>query len=601
VNDRFLPICLVVLCACSLDVTNKISCRTTDDCGGGNVCVSSRCVPRDDGGPVDGDASTMGDSREMASPADEPDATEVTEPPTDGPTAISDGPAERSDGPALISQPQAVLWLDAAKGFSVTGSPPGALWLDQSGNDNHARQDIAASIPAFTPDAAGGLPAITFRGQTTFLKVDDSPSLRFGTGDYAAAVVARSNNPSGETFPLFFEKVDSADHGPALYLHAFIEKPGGQAGAGDDLNVAVTSSRRYNDGQLHLFLMRRAGTIMSLRIDGETIGWVAESPPFNLDAPGTPLLIGGTGAVANFGGQTLAGDIAELIAMRGPVGDEQLLALEAALMEKYGLRPAAAPPPLPPSAADGLVLWLDPASGVTTGPSSFAWRDRSGMGNDAIAPPGAGLPQLVQAWPDTPPAVQLSGDNQCLRLPQGMSDFTLGMSAFIVVEPQAPLAASRDGAVDGTRFFDFASPPGAPWDENDILIQRDGIQGNELAYITCDSGSCYGAGQATDIVHSYERQLLEVQAPGGAPGANNIFLLFKNGVTAGYGYGKVPPIVTRESVLIGRSNLLTNGQPDPPDLRGYLGEIVLYNRLLREDERRGVERYLLDRWKLPAP
>ena len=495
VNDRaWLAVMVVaVLPACSVDLSQKTSCKTTGDCLGGYLCISDRCVAADGGS---GAAAPLGDASAPDSTADRP--------------ASDAAPDSIGSQPSLL--PQTVLWLDAAKGFRVTDNPPSAEWLDQSGNQNHARQTMATSIPAFTPDAVGRLPTITFDGQKTFLKVDDAPSLRFGTGDYAVVVIARSTNRSVEHEPIFFHKREGADpnRGHALYLHTLLGQSGGQIVAQDDLNRRATSTRAYNDGRFHLFVMRRAGTTLTLRIDAETIGWAAEAPSVNVDAPGRALMIGDQGY--DPGTQPLDGDVAELIAVRGPVRDQQLMELEAGLMLKYGLRSAPEPAALLPSAADGLVLWLDAESGVTSADASFEWRDRSGMHNDAVAPFGSGVPRLVQAWPDLPAAVALSGDNQFLMLPPGMRDFTAGLSAFVVVETQPPIVASEYST---TRFIDFANQPG---EKDGVVIERAGIEGSALEYVTCnEDGACYHPGVAADAVHSYTRQLLEVHATGGSP------------------------------------------------------------------------------------
>src|SRR5262249_2496076 len=77
---------VAVLSACSIDLSQKNGCRDTSDCLGGSVCVSGRCV--------DPDAGTVGDS------------------------------SVNLDGAAPPKLPQIVLWLDAANGFTVTGTPP---------------------------------------------------------------------------------------------------------------------------------------------------------------------------------------------------------------------------------------------------------------------------------------------------------------------------------------------------------------------------------------------------------------------------------------------------------------------------------------------
>jgi hypothetical protein len=246
-----------------------------------------------------------------------------------------------------------------------------------------------------------------------------------------------------------------------------------------------------------------------------------------------------------------------------------------------------------PSALDGLVLWLDSADTVTS-TSGFVWPDRSSLHNDAIAPSGA-EPTLEEPWAGLPHAVRFSGIGQYLVLPSGMSDFTRGLSVFVVAEPWARAFVND---TDAARFIDFAAT--ARQENDSILFCRYGSEGSELLYQVYIGDKVKSHVPARDAIGNYTRHLFEVVAPGGLPQEDIVTRYFKDGASLSPGESQVPLVVDRTSNLIGRSNYpRMSGQNPDPDYRGFLAEIVLYNRALSDDERRAVEAYLLARWRLP--
>ena len=249
--------------------------------------------------------------------------------------------------------------------------------------------------------------------------------------------------------------------------------------------------------------------------------------------------------------------------------------------------------PDPPilAARSGLVLWLDPEDGVTT-TSGFAWQDRSNQHNNARAPAGA-EPMLEQPSTDLPRAVWFSGIGQYLKLPSGMSDFTGGLSLFVVAEPWARLSVEE---TDAARFIDFAA---AETSQNDsILFCRYDAEASSLLYQVYVGANAVAPERAADAVANYSRQLFEVVAGGGKPADATTTRYFKNGGALSTGKAQVPYVLNRTSNLIGRSNFRippdAGIHPDP-HYRGFLAEIILYNRALSDDERRAVEAYLLTR------
>jgi hypothetical protein len=235
--------------------------------------------------------------------------------------------------------PGLVVWLDAAKGAGVVPGSPVSLWPDQSPAHNDASQSTSTEQPILEASAIGGLPAVRFDGNTTFLSIADSNSIEWGTGDFAVEVIARFSVTLGNVNQALFQKStrDAPYDGPQLFVNAGLPSTDTTAMAALSSQVYVVSSHDgFNDAP-HLFGVRRFGTTLEVRADGTSEGETSAAPPIDVSAPGMPAIIGQNGYVPNPGSEALQGDIAEVVAVRGTVSDSDLRSLECHLMLKYGL------------------------------------------------------------------------------------------------------------------------------------------------------------------------------------------------------------------------------------------------------------------------
>jgi hypothetical protein len=233
-----------------------------------------------------------------------------------------------------------VVWLDAARGISGT---PVASWTDQSGAGNNATQAMAPSQPALTASGINGLPAVTFDGVLTFLQIADSPTTRFGTGDFALMVVARGA-PNVATNAMLYNKSEAA--APYAGINLFLNVTRGAATAKASLQLDAdfhaTTRDDFGDANPHLFggrlVTSGASALLEVRVDGERQGMLSlTGGAVNLDAPVRATIIGHNGYNALSGFQAFKGDIAEVVAVKGTISDAELASLEAYLMGKYGL------------------------------------------------------------------------------------------------------------------------------------------------------------------------------------------------------------------------------------------------------------------------
>jgi hypothetical protein len=292
--------------------------------------------PADTGNSVDAD-----NSADTGSPADAGNAVDSYSAPDTSDMDV----ASPADGSATAFSPANLpglaLWLDSTRGLDFLDAgaqPPGLSWLDMSGNHNDA-VSIGGSLgtPLIVPNAIGGKPAVHFNGTSGALVVSDKPSLQFGFDDFAIVEVAAHTTPTSGTHPygILYDKQDSTYAGPVIvanwnnegliraqivYPDAFIRTP-------------VTN---YDNGVPFFLVFRRiandGGATLDLRVTGVDVA-SSISPSYTIDvsAVGTSVLIGGSRTQ-----QSILGDIAEVIVVKGGLSSRQVADLEDYLRTKYG-------------------------------------------------------------------------------------------------------------------------------------------------------------------------------------------------------------------------------------------------------------------------
>jgi hypothetical protein len=236
------------------------------------------------------------------------------------------------------------VWLDGSRGITVDGGAV-AEWADQSGLGNTARPPAPGTEPSILRAALNGHDAVAFVGPgPRSLSIADAPSVRWGSGAFTVAVVARYTNAPAqsdydgygllwskalETFPYIGAAMtgNSLVPGPNSGIYAQIRSPAGGPGGG-----LTSVERACNDGVFRIIAMRRTtdGSTLEIRINGSS-NEVAAVELRSVDAEGAPIYIGGQPK-----GQLLIGHIAEVVA--GAFSDDgDVAALESYLRWKFGL------------------------------------------------------------------------------------------------------------------------------------------------------------------------------------------------------------------------------------------------------------------------
>jgi hypothetical protein len=305
----------------------------------------------DDGGTDAGidvtGADSKTDSGKDSGPA--PDvATDVTgdavgsdvasDAPADSPI---DGPVEAEEagdgGFVVTSISGLVLWLDAAKGVTTSGSSI-TSWTDRSGQSNNATGGTA--MPTLVSSSINSLPAAHFVATSTqYVSVADATTLQFGTGDFYIAVVAKfDNDPTDGIVSGIGALYTKLGTGSGLlffandYDYGTMTFAAGLSNVEDPTPTEVEYAASYNDGTARLYVVQRASGTETLRVNGSQVA--SSTSSVDVSESGSEVDIG---LVAVDTEAALDGDIAEMVVVGGTLSSTDLTNLESYLMTKYGL------------------------------------------------------------------------------------------------------------------------------------------------------------------------------------------------------------------------------------------------------------------------
>lgn len=215
----------------------------------------------------------------------------------------------------------------------------------------------------------------------------------------------------------------------------------------------------------------------------------------------------------------------------------------------------------------------DHGIGEVEGDRVAIWADFSPNEGAAKQLSAALQPKLRPAADGSPPLVELDGTDDQLALPDGFSDFSAGLSAFVIAKAatdtscQALLHLSNGGEAEG--------------------IQLGRYKGS--VHYEVGGPSVTGPDNAFTLA---QRMLVGVvHAPGKVPEVrlNGVFMASGN-------FTDLPVNKVRTTNFVGRS-LYRDCQP----FQGQIGEIILYSRALDASEREAVQSYLQSKWSYEPP
>ncbi len=266
----------------------------------------------------------------------------------------SDGPVDHAGetsicvGAKCISQPPGlVVWADRTS--LPAESEPITTWFDRSGN-NHP---VTAFNPGFAPLVVGGFADI--ESPESVLAVQDGTALNFGRSDFTIMVLARCNRDA--SVACVFDDATMSGLDLRLYCNvadvSYIPDAGAPDGIAGPLDRAklqltdpsllvaqstIVSMREDTPDTLHLYVARRIGNLLQLRMDGQVQGRTMVGSSFDQNAP---LFVGSCATVARSTG--FRGTLGAVIVIKASLDDDQVSSIENFVLTT--MVPNAPPPP----------------------------------------------------------------------------------------------------------------------------------------------------------------------------------------------------------------------------------------------------------------
>jgi hypothetical protein len=212
------------------------------------------------------------------------------------------------------------VWL-RAEDAGVNDNDPVVQWQDQSGNDHHAAQGNSGEEPLYKPNVMNGKPVVRFNGSNSSLTLPSAADLGLQNSPYEIFIVAKSQN-SAIQFLAGGSVGEYEMHLNGLGGLRFI------TGAGPALNGGA--DQEYVNGNPTIFGARVSADGATVRVNGVNKEWT-NTNSVNDDAD--PLYLGKRGDNSYY----LDGDIAEVLIYNEQLTQQQRLAVESQLAQRYGV------------------------------------------------------------------------------------------------------------------------------------------------------------------------------------------------------------------------------------------------------------------------
>ncbi|HEX4474478.1 MAG TPA: hypothetical protein VH142_05325 [Polyangiaceae bacterium] len=297
---------------------------------------------------------------------------------------------------------------------------------------------------------------------------------------------------------------------------------------------------------------------------------------------GVPASTGGTRATNNSGGaggaatggisSVMTGGAAGVGGTRasGGSGGEPIVpdasAAGGAIIGQSDAGPPVVEDAGPPIPTDGLLLWLRADRGVTVKNGTVTeWADQSPSKTNATQDLTNSQPRLLDDAIGGQPALVFDGQDDCLKLPAGFSDFTNGISIFAVAQTNSPDVC--------TGVFEASN--GAEID--DISLDSDYGKLNFEVYESNDEEVSFPANAPEEIE--------AIQAP------NQSVEVRRNGPMGIETAFPLPAEVVRNQIYVGKT-LYANCGVFP----GLIAEIIVYSRAVSLAEDAAIESYLQSKY-----
>lgn len=525
-----------------------------------------------------------------------------------------------------------IVWLNGET-LGASASPI-SEWLDSSGNNNHASQIILTERPLVERPALNGLPAAKFDGSDDSLKfpdgfkdftqgmtvfavakttsdtpnngrivdfgngatsdnvqlyVQNSPNFRFSVLNGATATNVTGNGITTNTFQLI-----EARHNGAGTARVLVN--GSEKSSNSSMNNIANVSRNGNflgkgytasffPGQIAELLIydRSLSATTCKTIEDYLIAkyaLVQTTPPMISPTPGVyaaPLKVSLTTTAP---GATLyvsddGTDPTDVYSGPFDIFSSKTIKAAAFLNGSTSVPPASSFLKIDDNTKflprDKMSMWLRADYGVDTSSPVAYWPDMSGQGNHATQTTGANKPTYVTS--DGFPSINFSG-SQWLNLPSNFSDFSDGLSMYVVLKPSSVDANDR--------ILDLGTGSSA----NNIRLTLDSTTASKF----WTSGSAGDSLAGPDSVSTSAYKVLEVIHTGRKAAT----ILSDGNISQALTALANPTTVERTANCIGRAS------GGGSEFAGRIAEIILYKKALSKDEQLQVEAYLVGRYSLAS-
>jgi hypothetical protein len=210
------------------------------------------------------------------------------------------------------------LWLDGDKGVTLSSGGFVQGWKDQSSHGN----DVAncSGIGQEKGDIKGH-DAVAFIGGNC--RIEDDPSLQFGTGGFALMVVVKPGGAGAQPNVLFGKYAGMPQVGMRLDIQATANLFAGAYPPG----TPIAEAHAYVAPSVYHLVIAR-GPDLELRVDGVTSKGTKST--YDVSGTGSFVVIGGSGS-----SDTTQMNVAEYVAVKGALTDDQVLGVEAYFKNRY--------------------------------------------------------------------------------------------------------------------------------------------------------------------------------------------------------------------------------------------------------------------------
>ncbi len=495
------------------------------------------------------------------------------------------------------------FWVDANNDASIQTSQGGALandqnvatWYDMSGNGVNMSNDSDNTRPWYKPAGNGinGRPAIFFNSNDE-LHAPDTTKLGFERTDDFSVFVVNKDSIIKNNSALLSKMVSGGTHtgwdvgydGSDAFKSFLINDWGASPKRG--INIRVSRNVAVNEPNILGFLYDGSSNAagMSYYFNGYKMAVAAEennlstsiitAARFRLGARGVD------GALGNY----FTGYIGEVLIYETALSDSKRRQVEEYLATKWEI-------PIAPkfSDIDGLTLWLDATDtdgdfDPDTNPTTISsWFDKGPYRNH-VANTGGTLYRTASGI-NGKQSISFNGASNNMNFAISPFDTgNVGYTAIVALQVNSLTNSYSNsnsifftgGSGNNTRAFFRVAASGA-------FVHGWG-DGSGNGNSTYDLFTTAGTAKAnTPYIFTSIYEPSEATKVGRR--------IYVNGVESAYSPSTALNMATGAG-QIGRGN---GGQ----NLRGFLGELMTYNRALNDDEREAVEQYLSAKWGIAIP